>query len=142
MPKVLAAGLFGIPLRSYLELRRNFGEETPMHTPSKSKLSLIAISLLCLAVVPIGVSAAEKKVIVKEPEKHKEVVVKERKEVVVVRPVRPWAKKPHYGQIVAGVTLGTIIGAAAVGVVPVAPAPNVCWYWTNPVKDKGYWDYC
>jgi hypothetical protein len=78
-----------------------------MQTPSRSKLSLIAISLLCLAVVPIGVSAAEKKVIVKEPEKHKEVVVKEKKEVVVVRPVRPWAKKPHYGQIVAGVTLGT-----------------------------------
>ena len=64
------------------------------------------------------------------------------KEVVVVRPVRPWEKKSHYGQVVAGVTLGTIIGATVVGVAPVAPAPHVCWYWTNPAKDKGYWDHC
>jgi hypothetical protein len=119
--------------------------------------SLIAISLLGVAAVPgiafaaspIGVGlpdaaassfvqAAEKKIIVKEPEKHKEVVVKEKKEVVV----RPWVKKPHYGQVVAGVALGTIVVASGAGVVPVAPAPHLCWYWTNPVKDKGYWDYC
>ena len=132
-----------------------------MRTRSNCMFSLIATSLLGVAAVPaiafatspIGVGLpdaaaspvmqfAEKKVIVKEPEKHKDVVVKEKKEVVVVRPVRPWEKKPHYGKVIAGVTLGTIIAATAVGVVPVAPAPNVCWYWTNPVKDKGYWDYC
>jgi hypothetical protein len=109
--------------------------------------SLIATSLLGVAAVPgiafaaspIGVSlpdaaaspfvqAAEKKIIVKEPEKHKEVVVKEKKEVVV----RPWVKKPHYGQVVAGVALGTIVVASGAGVVPVAPAPHLCWYWTNP----------
>jgi hypothetical protein len=116
--------------------------------------SLIATSLLGVAAVPgiafaaspIGVSlpdaaaspfvqAAEKKIIVKEPEKHKEVVVKEKKEIVVKEKkvvVRPWVKKPHYGQVVAGVALGTIVVASGAGVVPVAPAPHLCWYWTNP----------
>jgi hypothetical protein len=103
-----------------------------------SKLPLLAATLFCIAAAPVGLSAAEKKVIVKEPEKHKEVIVKEKKEVVV----RPWVKKPHYGQVVAGVALGTIIASSGVGIVPVAPAPHLCWYWTNPVKDKGYWDYC
>jgi hypothetical protein len=107
-----------------------------------SKRTLLAAVLTCFAFAPVGASAAEKKVIIKEPEKHKEVIVKEKKEVIVVRPVKPWDKKHHYGQFVAGVTLGTIIGANAVGVAPVAPAPNVCWYWTNPAKDKGYWDHC
>ena len=38
------------------------------------------------------------------------------KRVVVVRPVRGWYRKPYYGNFVAGVALGTIIGVAAVGV--------------------------
>jgi hypothetical protein len=115
-----------------------------MSTPISFKLSILAVALICFAVAPVGASAAEEKVIIiiKEPEKHKEVIVKEKKEVIVVRPVKPWEKKHHYGQFFAGVTLGTIIGANAVGVAPVAPAPNVCWYWTNPAKDKGYWDHC
>jgi hypothetical protein len=106
-----------------------------------TKLSLLAIPALCLALAPVDALAADKKIIVKEPDKHKQIIIKEKKEVVVY-PVRPWAKKPHYGQMVAGVTLGTLIAASAVGTAPLAPVPNVCWYWTDHSLRKGYWDYC
>jgi hypothetical protein len=55
---------------------------------------------------------------------------------------RRWWRRPYYGTIVAGVALGTIVGVAAVGLVPPRPAPDLCWYWTNPNRDRGYWDYC
>jgi hypothetical protein len=55
---------------------------------------------------------------------------------------RPWARRPYYGTVIAGVALGTIIGVAAVGLVPPRPAPNLCWYWTDPYRTRGYWDYC
>jgi hypothetical protein len=61
---------------------------------------------------------------------------------VVVRPVRPWVRRPYYGRIVAGVALGTVIVAATVAVVPVAPAPDLCWYWADAAQIQGYWDYC
>jgi hypothetical protein len=60
----------------------------------------------------------------------------------VVRPVRPWVRRPYYGTIVGGVALGTIIAATAVGVVPTAPAGDLCWFWTGSGKTRGYWDYC
>jgi hypothetical protein len=53
--------------------------------------------------------------------------------------VKNWARKPYYGNVIAGVALGTILAATA---VPAAPAPDLCWYWTNPSKNRGYWDYC
>jgi hypothetical protein len=62
--------------------------------------------------------------------------------VVVVRPVRPWVARPYFGTVVAGVTLGTVIVATTVAVVPVAPSPTLCWYWADPAKIQGYWDYC
>src|SRR5262245_17369715 len=43
---------------------------------------------------------------------------------VVVRPVRGWYRRPYYGNWVAGVALGSIIAATAVGVAPYAPADN------------------
>lgn len=61
------------------------------------------------------------------------------KKVVVARPYRAWVRRPYYGTYVAGVALGTIL---AVTSVPVAPAPNLCWYWANPAMTRGYWDYC
>jgi hypothetical protein len=51
-------------------------------------------------------------------------------------------RRPYFGTVVGGVALGTIIAATAVGVVPVAPAPNLCWYWVDPSRTRGYWDYC
>lgn len=62
--------------------------------------------------------------------------------VTVNRPVRVWTPRPHYGAIVAGVTLGTIIVVSAVGVAPPAPSPTLCWYWSDPTMTGGYWDYC
>lgn len=62
----------------------------------------------------------------------------------VVRPVivQPWRPRPHYGTLIAGVALGTLVTAAAVGSVPAAPASNVCWYWADSSMVQGYWDYC
>lgn len=62
--------------------------------------------------------------------------------VVVKRPVRVWTNRPYYGRYVGGVALGTIIAASVIGSAPVAPAPNMCWYWTDPSQSRGYWDYC
>jgi hypothetical protein len=61
---------------------------------------------------------------------------------VVHRPVRAWTHRPYYGRIVGGVALGTIIAVTAVGVAPVAPAPNMCWFWADSRQRQGYWDYC
>jgi hypothetical protein len=55
---------------------------------------------------------------------------------------RPWARRPYYGTIIAGVALGTLITVAAVGAVPPRPAPYLCWYWADPYHYRGYWDYC
>ena len=71
------------------------------------------------------------------------VVVAPRRTVVVapVRPVpaaRPW----YWGRVVAGVTIGTIIVASAVAVAPKPPSPELCWFWSDSTKTKGYWNYC
>ena len=55
---------------------------------------------------------------------------------------RPWVRRPYYGTIVAGVVLGTIVTVAAVGMIPRRPAPDLCWYWADPYRNRGYWDYC
>jgi hypothetical protein len=62
------------------------------------------------------------------------------KKVVVVRPYRKWNKRAYYGTVIGGVALGTILGAAAYSAAP--PAPNTCWYWADPARTQGYWDYC
>jgi hypothetical protein len=61
---------------------------------------------------------------------------------VVARPVKVWAPRPYYGRVVGGVALGTIVAATVIGSAPVAPAPNMCWYWADPSQSRGYWDYC
>lgn len=53
--------------------------------------------------------------------------------------VRAWAPLPYYGSVVAGVTIGTVIVATT---VPPAPAPQLCWFWSSPAQNQGYWDYC
>jgi hypothetical protein len=62
---------------------------------------------------------------------------------VYVRSYRPWYRRPHFGTIVGGIALGTVLTVAAVGVAPAyAPAPDTCWYWADPGMTTGYWDYC
>jgi hypothetical protein len=56
--------------------------------------------------------------------------------------LRPWRHRPHYGRIVAGVTLGTILAVMLANTIPPPPAPDLCWYWTSPAHTHGYWDYC
>jgi hypothetical protein len=57
----------------------------------------------------------------------------------VVRPVRPWVQQPYYGAVFDGVTLGAVIAANA---VPASQSIDVCWYWSNSSKTRGYWDFC
>lgn len=58
------------------------------------------------------------------------------------RPANVWHSRHYWGDVVGGVALGTAIGVAAAGVIPRRPAPHLCWYWNNPARTKGYWDYC
>lgn len=57
-----------------------------------------------------------------------------------VHPIRRWHRRPHYGVIIGGVTLGAILAASAYAASP--PAPGLCWYWVDPTRTRGYWDYC
>src|SRR6266536_758241 len=61
------------------------------------------------------------------------------KSTAVVRPVRPWVPQPYYGAAFDGVTLGAVIAANA---VPTSRSIDVCWYWSNSSKTRGYWDFC
>src|SRR5262249_6189557 len=61
------------------------------------------------------------------------------KSATVVRPVRPWVQQPYYGAVFDGVTLGAVIVANA---VPTSRSIDVCWYWSNSSKTRGYWDFC
>jgi hypothetical protein len=56
--------------------------------------------------------------------------------------VRRWSRRPHYGQFVAGITLGTLLGVGLAGAAPPPPAPGLCWYWSDPYMQYGNWDYC
>lgn len=55
---------------------------------------------------------------------------------------RPWGHRPYYGRIIGGIALGTIIGVTAYGLMPPRPDPDLCWYWADPYRSRGYWDYC
>lgn len=55
---------------------------------------------------------------------------------------RPWYRRPYYGTIIAGIALGTIVGATAYGLAPRPPRPDLCWYWADEIQSQGYWDYC
>jgi hypothetical protein len=58
----------------------------------------------------------------------------------VVRRPGGW-RGAHWGAVVAGVTLGTIIVVAA-NTAPPPPDPSLCWTWTNEALTEGYWYYC
>lgn len=57
---------------------------------------------------------------------------------------RPYRWRPG-GAIVAGAAIG-FLSAAAVGTyyyaVPRPPRPDLCWYYTDPTRTNGFWDFC
>jgi hypothetical protein len=56
---------------------------------------------------------------------------------------RHWHHRPHYGRIVGGIALGTLLaGSAYYAYAGAPPAPGLCWYWADPYERQGYWDYC
>jgi hypothetical protein len=65
---------------------------------------------------------------------------------VVVRPGVRWARPSYYrwgpgGAIAAGAAIG-FLAAGAAGAYGTPPAPGMCWYYTDPGRSQGFWDYC
>jgi len=58
-----------------------------------------------------------------------------------------WARPGHYywprgGAIAAGAAIGLVTAATAAAWAGAAPAPGMCWYYTDPSRRQGFWDYC
>ena len=58
-----------------------------------------------------------------------------------------WARTAAYGwprggAIAAGAAIGVVTAATAVAWAGAAPAPGMCWYYTDPSRTQGFWDYC
>ena len=60
-----------------------------------------------------------------------------------VRWARPgWYRWPAGGAIAAGAALGFVTAASAAAWAGAAPAPGMCWYYTDPSRTQGFWDTC
>jgi len=46
------------------------------------------------------------------------------------------------GAIAAGAALGFVTAATAVAWAGAAPAPGMCWYYTDASRTQGFWDAC
>ncbi len=55
--------------------------------------------------------------------------------------VRPYRWAPG-GAIAAGFAIGVLTAAAVASWAPPPPAPGMCWYYTDPSQQNGFWDYC
>jgi hypothetical protein len=58
-----------------------------------------------------------------------------------------WARPGSYrwpvgGAIAAGAAIGFVTAATAASWAGAAPAPGMCWYYTDPSRTQGFWDYC
>jgi hypothetical protein len=58
-----------------------------------------------------------------------------------------WARPGHYywprgGAIAAGAAIGMVTAATAAAWAGAAPSPGMCWYYTDPSRTQGFWDYC
>jgi hypothetical protein len=65
---------------------------------------------------------------------------------VVVRPGVRWVRPASYrwgpgGAIAAGAAIGFLAAGAAVA-YGTPPAPGMCWFYTDPGRTQGFWDYC
>ena len=59
-----------------------------------------------------------------------------------VRWARPAYGWPRGGAIAAGAAIGVVTAATAAAWAGAAPAPGMCWYYTDPSRTQGFWDYC
>ena len=60
-----------------------------------------------------------------------------------VRWARPAAYGwPRGGAIAAGAAIGVVTAATGAAWAGAAPAPGMCWYYTDPSRTQGFWDYC
>lgn len=62
------------------------------------------------------------------------------------RPAVRWARPKHYrwrpgAAVAAGAAMGFVAASVAVWAGP-PPGPNLCWYYTNKSRTKGFWDVC
>jgi hypothetical protein len=58
-----------------------------------------------------------------------------------------WARPTRYvwprgGAIAAGAAIGFVTAATAAAWAGSPPAPGMCWYYTDPSRTQGFWDYC
>ena len=58
-----------------------------------------------------------------------------------------WARPGYYhwprgGAIAAGAAIGFVTAATAAAWAGAAPAPGMCWYYTDPSRTQGFRDYC
>jgi hypothetical protein len=58
-----------------------------------------------------------------------------------------WARPGGYwwpagGAIAAGAAIGVLAAGAAVAYAGQPPGPGLCWYYTNPGYNQGFWDAC
>ena len=59
------------------------------------------------------------------------------------REIRQAVQRRYFGRVIAGIVLGQILRPPAAGRPPARPPqPDLCWYWSNPRQDLGYWYYC
>jgi hypothetical protein len=58
-----------------------------------------------------------------------------------------WARPGSYrwprgGAIAAGAAIGFVSAATAAAWAGAPPASGMCWYYTDPSRTQGFWDYC
>jgi hypothetical protein len=53
-----------------------------------------------------------------------------------------WYGWPAGGAIAAGAAIGVVGAAAAASWAGAPPAPGLCWYYTDPSRQQGFWDAC
>ena len=53
-----------------------------------------------------------------------------------------WYGWPRGGAIAAGAAIGFVSAATAAAWAGAAPAPGMCWYYTDASRTQGFWDYC
>jgi len=53
-----------------------------------------------------------------------------------------WYRWPAGGAIAAGAAVGFVAAATAVAWAGAPPAGGMCWYYTDPSRTQGFWDYC